>query len=768
MLPKEDKKEPYSLGFDVAECIDFRDVFNCALEPQLVLNLDGEILIANQSAATYFGINTNNLVNNSFEILLDQAGVEMLGDVLAKISDTKNTLVEFEFATLNETCISGDVFFQLLEVKDFKLVFCKIYDRQIERFLSRQIEEAELYYRGAERLANLGSWVYYPKANTIKWTDEVFEIFGLPISDNAPNFEQFVSFIHPDDVQKFLVVVQNAMERGEGYIIKHRIIRPDGALRWIQGRGDVFFDENNDLEKIFGTVQDITEEEENREAVRKSQQRIRFYMESSPLGYVEFDSNSNIIEWNTAAEDIFGYTKDEVLQQIPPIFTDESTDIRQTFFIGHDDGGHVIEENRKKTGDSVMCEWFYTTLIGEDGTIEGVSALVLDISQRMRDEEKLREYARKLEQEKDRAESAARAKSLFLANMSHEIRTPMNGVIGMASLLLGTNLDDEQKDFVETIVQSGDSLVSIINDILDFSKIEANKLDLERRPFSVRKVIETTLDLLSAKAADKGLELLYYIEPDTVNNVYGDPTRLQQILLNLLGNAVKFTEQGEVEVFLKSNILSETSVELVFSVADTGIGIPRDKLDRLFKAFSQVDASTSRKYGGTGLGLSISAKLCHIMGGEIGVESEYGRGAVFTFSIIADIDKYGTNPFSPFEEKIRVLVGHSNQKSQKMLEHMIEQMNGIPEMVSSCSEIIDRIRNGDSPDVVIIEDSLKDGSATMVAEVLKIMPLDGPPLVKLCKLTDRVDDSLFQGRLNKPVHIGSLYNIIQKLTVLQE
>jgi two-component system, sensor histidine kinase and response regulator len=429
----------------------------------------------------------------------------------------------------------------------------------------------------------------------------------------------------------------------------------------------------------------------------------------------------------------------------------------------------LVEEHQKPTGEKIYVQVIKTPVYDSHGKVVGTQAIFWDVTDRKRAEEEMQKA-------KEAAESANRAKSVFLANMSHEIRTPMNAIIGMTELVLDTELTIEQREYLELVRKSADSLLSVINDILDFSKVEAGRLELDVTPFNLRDYLGDTLNTLAPRAYQRGLELACHVAADVPDELLGDSARVGQILLNLVGNSLKFTEQGEVVVDVECEVAAEKHVLLHFAVRDTGIGVPTEKQRLIFDAFAQADSSTTRRFGGTGLGLAIAKRLVEIMGGRIWVESEPGVGSTFHFTArFAVQGQPTTKPALAGGGAIQglsVLVVDDNATNRRILEETLTNWQMRPTLVSSGPAALDALKTahaaGEPFALILIDGHMPDMDGYQLAERIRSDPVLEPATLLMLPSGSQPGDAVrrqelrIEACLTKPVKQADLWRAIMR------
>jgi two-component system, sensor histidine kinase and response regulator len=470
-----------------------------------------------------------------------------------------------------------------------------------------------------------------------------------------------------------------------------------------------------DLEGTIYIIRDITERKRAEAIIREQKQYLEALVNNSPVAIVTLDMNQAILSSNPAFEKMFGYTHGEVASRdLDQLLIDENVQSEASTFTEKVLRGEAVKgivQRRRKDGTMADVEISGVPLVVA-GQMAGALLLYHDITELME--------ARRA------AEQADRAKSEFLANMSHEIRTPMNGIIGMIELSLGTQLNEEQYDFLVGARESADALLSVLNGVLDFSKIEAGQLQLESVDFDLHAVIEGVAQTLASRAETKNLEIVSFIDPSVPSYVRGDPGRVRQVLVNLVENAIKFTERGEVLIRTECSEEDDNRATVKFSVSDTGIGIASERQKAIFERFVQADGSTTRKYGGSGLGLTISKELSEMMGGGIGVESEPGKGSNFWFT--AKLEKlpgrnFGAENISADLQGLRVLIVDDNATNRRIFSKMLEGFGCQVNAVSSGMEVMPALFRG----------LLTNSPYKLVLLDMQMPPIDGETTLRMIR-----------------------------------
>ena len=523
---------------------------------------------------------------------------------------------------------------------------------------------------------------------------------------------------------------------------------------------------DNHKRRIF-IIRDVTQQKNVELEVLRQKEFFQTLVENSPVAIVTLDLNQRITSCNPTFLNVFGFTKQEVMgRELDPFFAknhEYKQAVKLTQAVLQGGKVHIFEQRPRKDGTLLDME-----ILGAPVVIGGEHIGVLAMYHDVTDLVKARREA----------EAADRAKSEFLATMSHEIRTPMNGIMGMTDLVLTTQLTDEQRDFLETARESADALLILINDILDFAKIESGKLDLEKIDFDLRTTVENVVYSLVPRAENKHLEIACFVPLEIPSNLVGDPGRIRQILFNLIGNAIKFTEKGDILVKVDRVKETESSVTLKFEVSDSGIGIPAERQKAIFDKFTQVDSSTTRKYGGTGLGLAITKQLVEMMGGELGVESDLGKGSVFWFSLMLEKQENPSEE-TPFQDiyfsEYRILVVDDNNTNRIIMTKSVENFGcNVVEVVGGreALEVLRAEKAKSNPfDLVLLDMQMPELDGEDTLRLIKEDPeIQDTVVVILTSMGYRGDAARLQelgcaGYLVKPVKMKQLYEALQTLFV---
>ncbi len=601
-------------------------------------------------------------------------------------------------------------------------------------------------------------------------SDAVEALCGYPASDFIHNSARsFVSVIHPDDVQAVTAGMRRATRAKEAFELRFRIRHRDGSVREVVERGRAIYDDDGKPLFLDGVMTDITEQAAREQALAESEARCRALFESTSDAIMILDE-TGFRDCNQAALELFAIADQQTFCQYHAADLSPETQPCGTA------SRHLAQQHLETAMREGRChfEWVHQRPDGERFEADVLySAVTLDghklIECSVRDITVRKKAQASLQEAKAAAEEATRAKSQFLASMSHELRTPLNGVIGMMELLAGTELTEQQRQLTDACRNSGESLLHLINDILDFSKIEAGKLELELHDFDLEQLVTDTVETLFWRAADKGLEMPCYVDQMSHLIVQGDSNRLRQVLVNLLGNAIKFTPDGEVSLRTQIVTRTEDQISVRFSIADTGIGIPADKLPHLFQSFSQVDASTTRNYGGTGLGLTISQSLVDLMGGSIEVESKVGAGSRFWFEVsllvVSEAGEAALTP-SPLTNRRILIVDNNPTNTAILCQYAADWGLSVvtADSVDAAQTALERAAVDGTPfDLVLCDYQLPPGDGLQLAAALNPHPAQVVLVLGATDLQRNAQQLREHGvaaTLRKPLRRGELHDVL--------
>lgn len=688
-----------------------------------------------------------------YEWILDDAGQRLntlrdqLGDVQLMLKHKDGTLVPYKFR-ITAVEEEGDKSYLIAVGRELLL-------SGIEQDILKE----------TMGVARIGSWEWSLPNDKVIWLGEVFEMLQFDPSSNMITSDEILDKFLPAERERFLTVLSEALKSGHlDFEFKHDI--PETETEYLHLRGTVSYDGNGNPVRMSGTVQDITDRKRVERKLQETVERYNSLKKYNHDAVFSLDLRGHVINTNAMAEKLTGY-------EIP-----QMTGQRFSMFIGERKLRDILSAAESNFATPAIDKSI-NTIRRKDGQEAEVLATVAPIiingenvgfyiiAKDIRDQKQLLIA-------KETAERTNRAKSEFLAMMSHEIRTPMNGVIGMTDLMMEMDgITDTHREYLEIIRKSGDTLLAIINDILDFAKIESGKSELHESIFDLRLAVSETLDILKIQAKEKGLSLSFEAETSIPKHIIGDQDRLKQILINLIGNSVKFTYSGGISVKIGTVSQVGQQLRVCFAVEDTGIGIPEEKVAVLFEPFSQLDQFMTRRFEGTGLGLAITKKLVEMMGGDIWVEQHQGPGVTFKFEVVLGAvnrleESNGGLEEEQAERKLHILIAEDNEVNQLVLQKMLEQQGHTTKTVANGYEVVQAAAY-ESFDIIFMDVHMPEMNGFDATRVLKeTLPTGTCPVIIAVTANALLEDreSCLQAGmddyLSKPLKSSVIYETIHK------
>ena len=768
--------------FRLQEALAFNDaILKKSLVAMGVYRQDGQCVLANEALAAMAGTSVGQVLEQNFHSIKSWQNTGLADVCVAALRDGQQRRHEMHaISSFGKEIWASVLILPALLNNESHLVVQMIDESEINQ-ANQDLNSAMRRLTLATQAAAIGIWTWELAENTLFLDERLHEIYAVPeeMKYSEIPYDFWNSRCHPEDLQSVEEQLSAAIKEEQDFDAVFRIILPDASLKFIHGTAVLEKDSQGAPLRMVGTNQDITRQKQAEAAVLESKERLEVAASAGIIGVWDWDVKNDILYWDSAMHQLFDLPPEE--------FTGTSSSYMDALL--PDDRKKTLEELQEALqGRKIFNVEF--RIAWRDGSVRHIKAgskvIFNEKGEAVRmvgvnydlTEQKQIELA--LNEAKARAESANKLKSDFLANMSHEIRTPMNAVLGLSQLLLDTELNTVQRDYLDKMRKSSESLLGIINDILDYSKIEAGKLSIEAAEFELAEILDSTAKLFSYSAEAKGLELIFDIEPDLPPLLVGDSLRFRQILNNLLGNAVKFTTQGHILLRMQRIEQQDDRIFLQVSVTDTGIGMTPEQAGRLFTPFEQADTSTTRRFGGTGLGLAICKRLVEMMGGEISIQSRPDTGSTFTFTLPVGISG------SPIPEHtaadlrgMRTLLVEDNPVSSDMMQELLQSWDFEVQTASTGEDglriALEALRAGQPFELILVDwklpgiDGIALGKALRKAEETDSCGLHCPTIVIMVTAFGRqgalkeIREAGFNAVVDKPVYASQLYNAITGL-----